>query len=191
MSTRQIVELRNKIEIKKIVPSFPEIDNKKFPTMGELNDWDYARDRIYELLDGASYTCQSAVIQQYNEYIVGMNSYSNALAPISFISTDERNIPIIGFPYCEPIVKSAEYYPYNDEESLMKLGAFSAEKGINFETVRRFILDVNKVCLEYDLNSDDIWYNLTNIGYNPSLGLRVIDYGLVYGVEDRKFELVM
>ena len=191
MSTRLIVKGLDMI--KKVVPSFDEIDGKKFPTLGELNDWDTARERIYELLDGTNFLCQSAVVQQYNEYII-WNSWANCnkvLAPINFISTDERNIPILGFRYFEPVVKDSDFYKYNDNESLLKLGVFAAEHNISFEEVRKFFKDVEDCCLEFNLNEDDIYYNLSNIGYNSDLGLRVIDYGLVESSSDKKFELVM
>ena len=85
MPTRSIIYLSDEQNIKKVVPTFEELRGKKFPTLGEIDtNWDSARERIYEFLEGSTLLCHSAVIQQYNEYIVASQcAIDNVIAPIN------------------------------------------------------------------------------------------------------------
>ena len=184
MSSRTVIY--DKDFIKKVVPTFDFLNGKHFPTIGEINkDWDSCRIRIDDMLSNAPELCKSAVIQQYNEYIIYNELKENkVLAPIIFTSSDERGIPILGFPKFRPIVENDEFYKYTDEENFVLLGMFAEKYGLNFSNVRDFIDLVQEVCIYIGIREDDILYNLSNVGYNPDYGLRVIDYGLVSGTEN-------
>lgn len=193
MPTRQIIYLSDG-SIKKVVPDFKEIQNVKFPTLGQVDEWSHdAAEKIYSLINDASLLCQSAVVQQYNEYLMAQEpaylTY-DVLAPLTFISTDERRLPILGFPYFEPLASNEDYYKFNDEDYFVKLGMAAERYGVGIDDVKDFIDGIECLCENYPLlREDDILSNLSNIGYNKEYGFRVIDYGLIYGIE-REYELV-
>lgn len=193
MPTRQIIYLSDG-NIKKVVPDFKEIQNAKFPSLGEVNNWSPdAAEKIYSLIDDASLLCRSAVVQQYNEYLMAREPAHltyEVLAPLTFISADERGLPILGFPYFEPLASNENYYKFNDEDYFVELGMAAERHGIGIDDVKDFIDGVRCLCEAYPLlREDDILTNLSNIGYNKEYGFRVIDYGLIYGIE-REYELV-
>ena len=49
---------------------------------------------------------------------------------------------------------------------------------ITEETVIDFLREIPIVCDYLNLNEEDIINNPSNIGYNSTFGLRIIDYGL-------------
>lgn len=193
MPIRQIIYLSDG-NIKKVVPDFKEIQNVKFPSLGEVNNWSSdAAEKIYSLINNASILCQSAVIQQYNEYLMAREpAYLtfDVLAPLTFVSTDERGLPILGFPRFEPLASNDNYYQFSDEDYFVKLGMEAEKYGVGIDDVKDFIDGIRCLCEAYPLlREDDILSNLSNVGYNKEYGFRVIDYGLIYGIE-REYELV-
>ena len=49
---------------------------------------------------------------------------------------------------------------------------------ITEEEVLEFLREIHILCDYLELNEEDILNNPSNIGYNPTFGLRIIDYGL-------------
>ena len=77
------------------------------------------------------------------------------------------------------------------EECMLELGMFAEQYNVDFESVRKFIRNIKDLCCDFGLREDDILCNLSNIGYNKKYGFRVIDFGLIESMGQRKFELVM
>lgn len=170
MSSRQITDLGEYVT--KSIPNFSEIEHIKFPGIED-------KEGISNLLENTSLLCKSAVIQQYNEYVIYNNwRGNNVLAPIINVKWDERNLPILIYPKFIPLIEDDNFYKLSDEENFVKLGIMGAYFGYDFEYISNFIQEVRDVCEEFNLREDDIFYNLSNIGFNSQYGLRIIDYGL-------------
>ena len=188
MSSR-IVEKGDKV-VRKIIPNFHDLKDKKFPTLEEVdNNWETARERIEELLADVTPLTRSAVVQQYNEYLIYNETKDNIFAPIYFFSEDERNLPVLGFPVFTPLDNDENFYHYSDNECLVRLGYLSKELGIDYDEVAKFLNKVEEICNYFALRQDDIIFNLSNVGYSEEFGLRIIDYGLLES-DKNKFELI-
>ena len=181
MSSRQVVDMGS--TIKKIVPYFDCLEKIKFPFWDDINE-------IYKILDNTPLLCKSAVIQQYNEYIIynELQANSKILAPILNCFWDERNLPILIYPKFEPFATDEKFYELSDEENLIKLGMMGAHFGYDLKYISNFIKEVREICEEFNLREDDILCNLSNIGFNPNYGICVIDYGLI---NETDFKLVI
>ena len=181
MSSRQIQIFGN--TILKMVPTFDCLKNVRFP---EWND----TEEIYKILESTPQLCKSAVIQQYNEYIIynELRANNKILAPILDYFWDERNLPILKYPIFKPFVADENFYQLSDEENLIQLGILGAHFGYDLKYMSNFIKEVREVCDEFNLREDDILHNLSNIGFNSNYGIRVIDYGLV---DETDFKLVI
>lgn len=181
MSSRQIKKLGN--TVLKVVPTFDCLENVEFPI------WDDTEE-IYKILDGVPQLCKSAVIQQYNEYIIynELRANSKILAPILNCFWDERNLPILQYPIFKPFAADENFYQLSDEENLIQLGILGAHFGYDLKYISNFIKEVREICEEFNLREDDILCNLSNIGFNPNYGIRVIDYGLI---DENDFRLVI
>ena len=125
----------------------------------------------------------AAIAQQYNEFYVWSECMctpdSMLIAPIvEFFADENTGLPILTFPKFEPLIKSDDFYQYNYEEGIAFLGHFCAKKNISYNTLRNFLIYTHEFCDHYNLNSDDILGNLSNLGWSDTFGLRIIDYGL-------------
>jgi hypothetical protein len=58
------------------------------------------------------------------------------------------------------------------------MGMRLQQLNISEEEVTDFLREIPIVCNYLNLNEEDIINNPSNIGYNPTFGLRIIDYGL-------------
>lgn len=183
MSSRQIVE--DGENVRKIIPDFDFLNGKIFSQ-------EFDAEEIYDLIEGASLLCKSAVIQQYNELLIYQKwSRKTPLAPLIDWDYDSRNLPVLIFPKFLPIVPDEKFYTLADEENYIELGRVGAQYGYSLQDIRVFLNEVRDVCDEFGLVEDDIFYNLSNIGANKQYGLRVIDYGFVDGINPKvPFELV-
>ena len=181
MSSRQIRYFGN--TILKVVPTFDCLENVKFPIRDNTEE-------IYKILEDAPLLCKSAVIQQYNEYIIynELRPDSKILAPILNCFWDERNLPILQYPIFKPFAADENFYTLNDEENLIQLGIMGARFGYDLKYISNFIKEVREVCEEFNLREDDILCNLSNIGYNSNYGICIIDYGLI---DETDFKLVI
>ena len=186
MSSRQIIDCG--ATIKKVVPPFPELENKKFPYPLEPDG--NIQEQIYNLLKDMPKLAQSAITQQYNEYyIFRYTENKEAIAPIQYFSRDERGLPILEFPKFIPLASDKTFYRFTDEESLIEFGRIAGKLNVDFKEIKDFIEKVKNLCYEFDLYIDDMMYNLSNMGYNKDYGFRIIDYGLCYN--SGKYELVI
>lgn len=176
--------------IKKSVPPFDDLVGKKFPTLEEIDtNWEEAHEHIEELLADVSRLTRSAVVQQYNELIIYNETKDEVFAPIQFVTLDDRNLPVIGFPKFIPLDADDEFFRYSEEQCLVKLGYLSNTLNVPYTKVVEFLNKVNDICNYFALQRNDIIYNLSNIGFNDEYGLRVIDYGLLES-DKNKFELI-
>ena len=181
MSSRQVRRFGN--TILKVVPTFDCLENIEFPIWNDTEE-------IYKILKDASQLCRSAVIQQYNEYIIynELRPNNKILAPILNCFWDERNLPILQYPIFKPFAVDENFYQLSDEENLIQLGMMGAHFGYDLKYISNFIKEVREVCEEFNLREDDILQNLSNIGYNSNYGICIIDYGLV---DENDFKLVI
>ena len=80
--------------------------------------------------------------------------------------------------YVEPLMDEATAKTISDEESLKVMTDILLRRGACLWEICLFIKILKEVCKETDLVEEDILNNLSNIGYNKELGIRVLDYGL-------------
>ena len=181
MSSRLVYKFGD--TVMKVVPTFDCLKNIKFPF------WDN-KEEIYKILKDVPLLCKSAVIQQYNEYIIynELQTDSKILAPILNCFWDERNLPILQYPIFKPFATDENFYAFSDEENLIQLGIMGAYFNYDLKDISNFIREVKEACITFGLREDDILNNLSNIGFNSQYGIRVIDYGLI---ESDDFELVI
>ena len=125
---------------------------------------------------------QQAILQQYNEILLWKQVDlvdQKIIAPIVDIKTNEPHCPpTIVFPIFTPLMKREEVWKYNERELNMLGGMFAEKHYISDSDLMGCYDDAIEFCETYDLLSDDILCNPSNIGYHASLGLRLIDYGL-------------
>ena len=58
------------------------------------------------------------------------------------------------------------------------MGMRLQQLNVSEEEVTDFLREIPIVCNYLNLNEEDIINNPSNIGYNSTFGLRIIDYGL-------------
>lgn len=80
--------------------------------------------------------------------------------------------------YVEPLMDEATAKTISDEESLKVMTDILLRRGACLSEICLFIKILKEVCKRTDLVEEDILNNLSNIGYNKELGIRVLDYGL-------------
>ena len=124
---------------------------------------------------------KTAIEQQYNEWFTWFNATEDArrlLAPIVGTDWSEDSIPILYFPRFTPLLDEGRVYSLNNNENLIIMGMRLQRFGIEEDDVTDFFREIPLVCAYLNLNEEDIINNPSNIGYNPTFGLRIIDYGL-------------
>ena len=100
------------------------------------------------------------------------------MAPVVHTYTDKYGLPILCFPRFTPILDESLVFSYNDTERLLIAGKRLEYFHIKDESVIYFYRELPKVIDYLSLAETDIIMNPSNIGYNPTFGLRIIDYGL-------------
>lgn len=100
------------------------------------------------------------------------------MAPIITIKTEKNNLPLLYFPYFIPLMSDEKVWKYTDQELLILTGIRATGFGISEEEILTFFSKLPSFCEKYDLREDDLFFNPSNIGWNPNYGLRIIDYGL-------------
>ena len=173
MSCRKICFSKNKKYVIKYIQNF---DNSVFSSIDEIYS-----DNFIECLNIDKITKQ-AVVQQINEiklYSIVTEEERKILAPqLGLINNNKHHIPSIIFPYFTPLFTDEEVWNYNEEDLLKLIGFRAAAHKVTEQNLLIFFNQVKKLCEEYDLLEDDILFNPSNIGYNSTFGLRVLDYGL-------------
>lgn len=128
---------------------------------------------------------REAIAQQYNEMLLYFEwstvEEKDLLAPIvkvEYSNNDEGHLPQLYFPKFEILVSEEEAFRFTDEDNLIVFALRANAKGISEREIMNFIEKVAKFCDSVGLDKADILYNASNLGYNPELGIRIVDYGL-------------
>ena len=104
-----------------------------------------------------------ALYQSFFEKEIWDNSSwgeKQVLAPLVDFFYDDNNCPVLVFPRFKPLATEQEAFSIEDDD------------------IGNFIENIIQVCEEYDLNEEDILYNLSNLGWNATFGARIVDFGL-------------
>ena len=169
--------------IQKAIPKDELLQNFKFPSLDAyMNDKSTLEEPIF-IDEEQEFVLPvwSAIEQQYNEWY---NWYSapeeirNFLAPIVGSSYNEYHLPVLYFPRFMPIMDEIMVDSLIENDALIIAGMRMERFNIKEIDVIHFFQDLRKVCDYLELNEEDIYNNPSNIGYNPTFGLRIIDYGL-------------
>ena len=165
--------------IEKHIPDDDKLGLWNFPSLDEFNE---NPDTIYKHSGNwKATTIWSAIEQQYIEWANWYNSPESIkqfLAPIVHTFTDKNGLPVLCFPRFTPILEEGLVYNYNDTETLLIAGKHLEHFHLKDEDVLKFFREIPKVINYLDLKEADIIINPSNVGYNPTFGLRIIDYGL-------------
>lgn len=159
----------------------PDDDYLKCWSFPSLDDFYNDSDTIYKHPGKVKATLWNAIIQQYTEWNNWFNSSEDIkkfLAPIVNTYTDKNGLPVLCFPRFTPILEEGLVYNYNEHEILLIAGKRLEFFHIKDEDVLKFFRGLPQVIDFLDLVENDIILNPSNIGYNPTFGLRIIDYGL-------------
>ena len=100
------------------------------------------------------------------------------LAPLVDFFYDNNNCPVLVFPHFIPLATEQEAFSIEDDDCFSELYGSLVLNGVEDEDIGNFIENIIKVCEEYDLNEEDILYNLSNLGWNATFGARIVDFGL-------------
>lgn len=122
-----------------------------------------------------------AVAQSYNEIKVWEDATweeRKYLAPLLGVRYDYNNAPILAFPKFEPLCSEREANRFEESEIIEEFHKRLGVKGLEDYQIGKIIEGFYQVCHEHCLNADDVIENLSNIGWHPVLGCRIIDYGL-------------
>lgn len=120
------------------------------------------------------------VHQQYWEYYNWYNADETIrqfLSPI--VHTFKEKSPVLCFPKFIPLVSEDKVYEYNEIENVLASGITMGKNNLDDKQCIEFYRNIPMICNYLNLEEGDIIYNPSNIGYNPTFGLRIIDYGLV------------
>ena len=159
--------------IQKIIPDDEILQNKVLPTLDEFITEP-------ECLSKFEAPLYNLIYQQYWEYFNWYNADEHMrqfLAPI--VHTFKERTPVLCFPKFLPLVDEKEVYEYNEVENLIASGITMGKTNLETKECIEFYRYIPSICNYLNLEEGDIIYNPSNIGYNPTFGLRIIDYGLV------------
>lgn len=162
--------------IQKLIPYDASLNGIELPSFDEYMDTHSLNLQKINKPD-----IRTAIEQQYNEWFTWYNATEDTrrlLAPIVGTGWSDNYIPILYFPRFTPILDEGQVYSLNNTESLITTGMRLQRFNITEETVIDFLREIPIVCDYLNLNEEDIINNPSNIGYNPTFGLRIIDYGL-------------
>ena len=161
----------------KQVPHFSCLDGIKFPLLD-----DYLEKNKLDLRKVKEKEAKIAIEQQYNEFYTWFTSpdeYRKFLAPVVDTSYDRKTgLPLLVFPKFSPLVNEVNVDAHNEMENFIICGMNANEMNIDKDLLINFFRDLPSVCDYLELNEEDIINHPSNIGYNATFGLRIIDYGL-------------
>lgn len=174
MGTRVVVPYGpTKEYIQKRIPENEIPQNITFPSLDEFNN-------DPECLKEYDTQIYNLIYQQYWEYYNWYNADENIrqfLSPI--VHTFKERTPILCFPKFIPLVSEDKVYEYNEIENLIASGITMGRNNIDEKECLEFYRNIPTICNYLNLEENDIIYNPSNIGYNSTFGLRIIDYGLI------------
>ena len=162
--------------IQKCIPQDSSLEGIVFPSLDEYMDTCTLN---LEKINKSE--LRTAIEQQYGEWFswfAATDEYRRLLAPIVGTTYDNYYLPILYFPRFTPIVDESLIYNYNNIENLIITGMRLGSLEITEKEVINFLREIPILCDYLELNEEDILNNPSNIGYNPTFGLRIIDYGL-------------
>ena len=162
--------------IQKCIPRDISLEGIKLPSLDEYMDTG-----LLNLEKITKPELRTAIEQQYGEWFFWFAAADQdraLLAPIVGTGYDECYLPILYFPRFTPIIDEGLVCKYNNAENLITMGMRLGQLNITEEEVLNFIREIPILCDYLNLNEEDILNNPSNIGYNPTFGLRIIDYGL-------------
>ena len=164
--------------IKKMIPDDGRLKNFVFPS---LDDFSNDIDKILEHKQKDNTPLWSAIEQQYIEWMnwdISPESIKKYLAPIVHTFTEKTGAPTLCFPRFTPILDESIVMSCNEKEVLILTGKRLEHFHVSDETVLDFYRALPQVIDYLNLVEEDVVINPSNIGYNPTFGLRIIDYGL-------------
>lgn len=147
---------------------------RKIPIFYDLNELEESKNDFSK----AEYL---AIAQSYNEIEVWENATweeRKYLAPLLGVRYDYNNAPVLTFPKFEPLCSEREANHYEESEIIEEFHRRLGLKGIEDYQIGKIIEGFYKVCRDHYLNTGDIIENLSNLGWHPFFGCRIIDYGL-------------
>lgn len=122
-----------------------------------------------------------AIAQSYNEIEVWENASweeRKYLAPLLGVRYDYNNTPVLMFPKFEPLCCEREANHYEESEIVEEFHRRLGVKGVEDYEIGKTIEGFYRLCRDHDLSIEDIVENLSNLGWHPIFGCRIIDYGL-------------
>ncbi len=122
-----------------------------------------------------------AVAQSFNELAL-WNAASweekELLCPILGYHHNYYNAPILLIPKFEPLCGEVEANRYEESDVIEEIHTRLGLKKMEDYQIGKTIERIYKFCEDYDLDPADVVENLSNIGWHPKFGCRIIDYGL-------------
>ena len=179
MGSRLILPFGSNNFIEKHIPEDEYLNQWNFPSLDEFCIKGF--ESIYNHPGRNNSVAWSAVEQQYTEWSNWFNSpeyIRNYLAPIVATYLDNRGLPVLCFPRFTPLLDEELIYKYNDTEALLLAGKQLQFLNVTDESILSFFRSIPKVIDYLDLVEGDILNNPSNIGYDSTFGLRIIDYGM-------------
>ena len=148
--------------------------SKPLPRINDLEDLeDFA-----DILSGIQYLALYQIFKEVQIWDSSSWETRNLLAPILDFNYDELQRPYLIFPFFEPLTTEEEANRLTFADARDKILSFLESKGINHSEAYDFIRRVRLFCDEWNLNEEDILFNLNNLGWNDAFGIRILDYGL-------------
>lgn len=169
MSVRTIERVGTTELVKKSVEG-----SKPLPRIQDLEDLESFTD----ILSGFQYLALYQIFKEIQIWDSSTWETKNLLAPILSFDYDELQRPFLVFPYFEPLTTEEEANKLTFADARDKILSFLESKGINHSKAYDFIRRVRLFCNEWNLNEEDILFNLNNLGWNDTFGIRILDYGL-------------
>lgn len=164
--------------VKKIIPDDPSL---KFLKFYPLDDFYNDVDIIYKHPTRNNTPIWSAIIQQYSEWLswnVAPEEIKQFLAPIVATYSDDNGLPVLCYPRFTPLLDEGAVFEHSDNENILLAGKRLEHFHVSDETTINFYRGLPQVIDYLGLVESDIIINPSNVGYNPTFGLRIIDYGL-------------
>ena len=148
--------------------------SQPLPRINDLEDLEDFTD----ILSGIQYLALYQIFKEVQIWDSSNWETRNLLAPILDFNYDELQRPYLIFPFFEPLTTEEEANKLTFADARDKILSFLESKGINHSEAYDFIRRVRLFCNEWNLNEEDILFNLNNLGWNDAFGIRILDYGL-------------
>ena len=148
--------------------------SKPLPRINDLEDLEDFTD----ILSGIQYLALYQIFKEVQIWDSSSWETRNLLAPILDFNYDELQRPYLIFPFFEPLTTEEEANKLTFADARDKILSFLESKGISHSEAYDFIRRVRLFCNEWNLNEEDILFNLNNLGWNDAFGIRILDYGL-------------